>query len=231
MDQLDLSLAQLRQIVASGEIIGQGNCGIVYKLDDSTLFKFKYKKFIDCFEIINNKVMVRQLSMSKMEDEIRLQKEIASMLHLDLGNSEQHIVNAGNRQGKIKYSQLTKGLVCCDDYCIGYLLHYHKDMVPLYDYLQSNLLTVGQYEYVSMQMKRAFQELIANNIYLYDMTTHNILYNPVTSEIKLIDFEDSLYCTGAKVPHKENDMLRSLKLNMLYLSEHNENESNLIDLL
>lgn len=31
-------------------------------------------------------------------------------------------------------------------------------------------------------------------IYLSDFTTHNILYNPNTQQLKIIDFEDSLTC-------------------------------------
>ena len=232
MDRVDITLNELANIIENGEIVGQGNIGIVYKLDDLTLFKFKFKKFIDCFKIKGNKFSLRDFLKNEFLEEVQTRKEVESILIRNkFGMEEEHIINANKLKNNIKYSKLTKGLVYFNNYCIGYTLEYHKNMVPLYDYLQKHLLTSDQRNSIEMQMKRAFQELIDNNIYLSDMTTHNILYNPNSSEIQLIDFEDSLYCTGECLPHKEKDMIRTLKYNLLYLSEHDENEPNLIDLL
>ena len=50
MKTLELTIKQLQSIVADNEVIGQGTYGRVFKLDDNTLFKFKYKEFFDDFE-------------------------------------------------------------------------------------------------------------------------------------------------------------------------------------
>ena len=140
MDRIDVSLDELADIISNGEIVGRGNIGIVYKLDDSTLFKFKFKKFIDCFAIKNNTFNLRDFLKEEFISEVEDQKTIARILSRDkLTLEEGHIINANKRKDNIKFSKLTKGLVYFGDCCIGYTLHYHKNMLPLYDYLQQHL--------------------------------------------------------------------------------------------
>ena len=43
MKEISLRVDELQTICAKNKIIGQGSYGIVYKLDDDTLFKFNYK--------------------------------------------------------------------------------------------------------------------------------------------------------------------------------------------
>ena len=49
MEIINLTSNDVQNIASNSEIIGQGSNGILYNIDNEILFKFNYKKFIDCF--------------------------------------------------------------------------------------------------------------------------------------------------------------------------------------
>ena len=155
---LEMSTDELIDIVANNEIIVQGSYGILYKLDEDTIFKFSYKDFIDAFELKNNRYNTRKIGdISKIID---MRKEI----DLILGNKENpridNIRRMIMRQGEIKLTTLTQGFVRINDYCVGYLLHYHKDMVILFDYYKDKNIDKSKREKILSKIKERLEELL-----------------------------------------------------------------------
>lgn len=214
MKEIHLEVDDLQSICAQNDVCGQGSYGIVYKLDDKTLFKFNYKDFIECFPMKNNKFDTRCLS--DISDTIDNRKKIESIVYKDKERSIiENIRRASKQQRKMKYNTLTKGLVYCNDYCVGYLLHNHKDMVSLYNYVIQNGLTDAEKEIVLKGIQNSVQELMQHNIYHYDLTTRNILLNPQTKEIQIIDFEDQIQVDDSPdkcAIKKMNQQLHSIEL-------------------
>ena len=206
---LEMSTDELIDIVANNEIIGQGSYGILYKLDEDTIFKFSYKDFIDAFELKNNRYNTRKIGdISKIID---MRKEI----DLILGNKENpridNIRRMIMRQGEIKLTTLTQGFVRINDYCVGYLLHYHKDMVNLFDYYKDKNIDKSKREKILSKIKERLEELLENHIYLYDFTVRNILYNPINDNVEIVDFEDSLCYEEERDIKRENTMIEKYK--------------------
>lgn len=184
MEILNLSTKELSNIVNNNETIGCGSYGIIFKLDGNTLFKFKYKDFIEEFEKEGRIINLKKLK--NVSKKIKILK--------DVYNGEdptENIKNIIKLQNKIKLTKLTKGLVLVNDFCVGYLLHYHKNMENLYDYLIKNDLSLDVRKNIYNKIEKAVKELYYNNIFVCDLTTRNILFNPKTNEIQLIDFEDA----------------------------------------
>ena len=189
MKKLELSTKELSLIVAKSKIIGQGSYGIIYELDDDTLFKFFYKNFIHNFEKKNNAFDYRKLNdISKM---LEIYKKIDT--HDILFEKNIKIINLHD---KILLTKLTEGVVLVNGYCVGYLLHYHKDMTNLYDFLKNNKLSTSIKKHIFNNIKKAVDELVDNNIFMDDLTVGNILINPKDNSIEIIDFED--ICTTVR---------------------------------
>lgn len=206
---LKMSTNELIDIVENNEIVGQGSYGILYKLDEDTVFKFNYKDFIDAFELKNNRYNIRKISdISKIID---MRKEIDSIL----GNKENPRIDDIRRmmmkRDKIKLTTLTQGFVLINDYCVGYLLHYHKDMVNLFDYYKDKNIDKSKREKLLFKIKERLEELLENHIYLYDFTVRNILYNPANDNVEIVDFEDSLCYEEERDIKRETRMIEKYK--------------------
>ena len=186
MKKLELTVNELRKIVAHNEVIGQGAYGRVFKLDDNTLFKFKYKEFFNDFEEENR--VKNYFKLKNISETIKMLKSISSEEIPGLFPQMQEIIN---HKDKIKLTKLTQGIVVVNGYCVGYLLHNHKDMENLYNYLNKHNLSIGTKKEILNKIKVAVKELTDNNIFMLDLSTRNILINPKTNDIQLIDFEDA----------------------------------------
>ena len=210
MKEMRIKVDELQSICANNKIVGQGGFGIVYQLDDDMLFKFNYKDFIDCFEIKNNSFDFRRLM--DISDEIESRKQIEKIVYK---GAERQIVQtirkAGQKQGSISLTALTQGLVYCNDYCIGYLLKNHKNMVNLYDYLCERGLESSEMTKVLENIGNSVQELMQCNIYHYDLTTRNILMCPENNDIQIIDFEDQIRVYDEPNSNSIKEMQRQLK--------------------
>lgn len=131
MKILKLSPKDLSRIVAENEVIGSGCYGMIYKLDENTLFKFNYKEFINDFKRENRKIYYSEIG--DISGTISMYKGIGGDSF-----SKDKMTKLIGKQDNIKLTKLTKGMVFVKGYCIGYLLHYHKDMVNLYEYLKDH---------------------------------------------------------------------------------------------
>ncbi len=206
MKTLNLSSVELSNIINNNEYIGNGSCGLVVKLNDDFLLKFNYKDFINEFEINNNKVNLQKLGdiTNRIEDI----KQINKIVYKDTETARIKMIKlAMNKQENLKHTTLTQGLVYVDDFCVGYILKNHKNMTPLYQYQKENNISSAEIEIILNKIKTSMDEMIKNYIYLDDFTTHNILYNPETQQLELIDFEDSLSCYTRRNASSENEML------------------------
>lgn len=209
MESLELTVNEVIDIVANNDMVGHGSYGIVYKLDDDTLFKFKYKEFAQNFNVVDNKYQTRQLNdFSPTIKEKKLDYEL-----MGVENPNFSIEQLINLQDNIKLTKLTKGLVMVDGYCVGYLLHYHKDMVPLYDYIKNNEVSQETKTTLQENIINAVKELCENKIFKLDLTTKNILVNPNTLEVQIIDFEDewTKVNEGYNNKYNLNDVKRRLE--------------------
>ena len=192
MKELHLTQDELLEIIANGNIVGQGTMGILYEMGDGELFKFNYKDFIDEFEVKGNKFNLRHFK-GNLSSCIKDRKMIDNIVYR---GGEKTIVKytrkMADRQPQMKYNQLPRGVVYVDGYPVGFVLKRHYDMVNLYEHIMSTGLTEREAERVSESLTLAIRELADNNIYHFDLTTRNVLYNPSTMDTKIVDFEDSV---------------------------------------
>ena len=206
MKTLNLSSTELSNIINNNEFIGNGSYGLVVKLNDEYLFKFNYKDFIDAFGVDNNRVNLHKLGdITKI---IADRKEVNQIVYGDTEKTQVKMIKlAMTKQKKLQHTTLTQGLVYVDDFCVGYILKNHKNMIPLYQYQKENDISSAEIAVILDKIKTSMTEMIKNSIYLSDFTTHNILYNPETQQIEIIDFEDSLTCYTRRNALSEKTMI------------------------
>jgi len=186
MKSLELTQEELRKIVAKSKAIDRGTFGILYKLDDDTLFKFNYKSFINDFEVVDNKIKIKKLGdISQSLEILKRYENCVNGKYIPRRTFE--IIN---KKDNVKHTELTQGAVFVDDYCVGYLLNYHKDMVNLYKYWKKGNIAKKDRLTVYQSIEEAVNELVENGIYMRDLTMHNIMINPQTNQIQIVDFED-----------------------------------------
>lgn len=223
MKELILTPEQLMNIVANNECVGRGTYGLVIKLDEDTLFKFKYKDLISVLNYENGK-----FSITNVNDLIKiltLHRNVMKVMNGNGTNYEVTLVKGlTERQPNVKKTSLTQGVVLCNGCVVGYLLKYHKNMVNLYKYLTQNNIEEKEKKIILKTIKEKMNELIENGVYLRDFTTHNMMYNSETKDVQIIDFEDSLslrepkYKEGIKSMEKQfNDINRFLSKKSLEL--------------
>lgn len=206
MKTLKLSSKELSNIINNNEHIGNGSYGLVVKLNDEYLFKFNYKVFIDAFCIDNNRFDLNKLG--DIPEIIEDKKRINQIVYGDTETSRVKMIKlAMSKQKNLKHTTLTQGLVYVDDFCVGYILKNHKNMITLYQYQEENDISPAEISVILDKIKISMNEMIKNHIYLSDFTTHNILYNPETQQIEIIDFEDSLTCYTTRNALSEKTML------------------------
>ena len=97
-------------------------------------------------------------------------------------------------------------------------------MVNLYDYLKENDIKNKEKKIILSNIKDAMVELIKNGIYLKDFTMHNVMFDPKTQDVQIIDFEDAASLrepndkNGIKLMESQfNDIKRFLGRNSLEL--------------
>ena len=228
MKTLNLSSTELSNIINNNEFIGNGSYGLVVKLNDEYLFKFEYKDFIDAFGVDNNSI-----NLQKLGDITKIIKDRKQINQIVYGGIETTIVKmiklAMTKQKNLKHTTLTQGLVYVDDFCVGYILKNHKNMISLYQYQKENDISSVEKDVIMDKIKISMEEMIKNYIYLSDFTTHNILYNPENKQLEIIDFEDSLTCYTNRNVFSEKTMLERFdKIRQSFnQNELNENILNL----
>ncbi len=187
--RVDLTSKDIMDIFSSNERVGMGSHGIVFKYDEDTLFKFKYKEFIDCFPIKNGAFDFS--TIGDITQEVKTRKSIQNILTRgEESMAEREIKSLMSKQRWLRKTTMPKGLVYVDDYLVGYILKHHKNMVNLYDYLQEHTLEDARAHQIVAQVGDSVRELIGSAIYHDDFTARNIMYDPQTGATELIDFED-----------------------------------------
>lgn len=216
MQTLKLTSDNIRDIVENNERVGMGTNGILFKYDDDTVFKFNYKDFIDCFPVVDRRVDLS--TIGDITEAVKTRKAIEGIMYRGEDSLRvREVKSLISKQRWLKKNTMPRGLVYVDDYCVGYLLKYHKDMVNLYDYLQSHTLPYERGEQVASQITAAARELMDCAIYHDDFTTRNIMYNPQSGETEIIDFEDCVRSYDEINRGAEGSFMRQLNKTRDYL--------------
>jgi len=213
MEIINLTSNDVQNIASNSEIIGQGSNGILYNIDNEILFKFNYKKFIDCFSLDGNSINIRKLN--DITETVKKWKEVDFILN---GESDslyvKNLKSLIDKQKNIQMTHLPKGLVYIDGFCVGTIIQYHKDYVNLFEHLKNNDLSEECVSLVSKNLILATEELIKNNIYHRDFTLRNVMYNPNTNDVQIIDFEDAVSSLNEQDKGYEQSVRDRLKINI-----------------
>lgn len=224
MKIIRLTVEELINIINNNEYIGMGSYGLVVKFNSDYLFKFNYKEFIECFKTDGNKISLVLENPAKIFKEIEIRKNINKFMN---GKQEplrvQNIKMLMAKQKYVTRTIFTQGLVYINDYCVGYLLKHHKNMINLFDYIKNNSVSIKEQQAILSNIKMAMLELLDNGIYLNDFTMRNMMYNPQTKEVQFIDFEDSLSCYPTKDKFSEELMLEKYERITKSFSKEEEN--------
>ena len=187
--RVDLTSKDIIDIFSSNERVGMGSRGIVFKYDDDTLFKFKYKEFIDCFPVEDG--VIKLDSIGDISEEIKLRKYVQGIMYKgEESRADRDMKALMSKQKWLRKNSLPQAMVYVDGYCVGYILKHHKNMVNLYDYLQGHTLPTERAHQIVTQVGESVRELMGSAIYHDDFTARNIMYNPDTGATEIIDFED-----------------------------------------
>lgn len=220
---LNLSSKELSNIINNNERIGNGSYGLIVKLNDEYLFKFNYKDFIDAFCMDNNRFDLNKLG--DISEIIEDKKRINQIVYGDTETAMIKMIKlAMSKQKNLKHTTLTQGLVYVDDFCVGYILKNHNDMITLYQYQKENDISPAEISVILGKIKISMNEMIKNHIYLKDFTTRNILYNPKTQQIEIIDFEDSLTCCTRRNALSEKTVLEEFDRIVQSFAQNKDNE-------
>lgn len=208
MRNINLTTTDLIRVINNNEYIGKGVYGLVVKIDDDHLFKFNYREYLDCFKKEGGKLSLKLDDPQKINMAIEKKKKIGCLSSRDEDSDViKMLKELSLRQRKITRTTFTQGLVYVNDYCVGYILKYHKYMVNLYDYIKETHIPDEDKQVILTNIKASVQELLENAIYINDLSLKNILYDPKTKEIQLIDFENNLTCCRFKDRTRERQIV------------------------
>lgn len=268
MGNLILTPNQISTIAKNSEIVGCGSYGVLYKLDEDKIIKFKYKDFIKDFanenreinlhllgdisksikriknnqvEILKNNLLQQllennfeyqkilamlsnsifeesQLSYSKLKKLHAIEKqcnqenkEKFETIKSEYPQDVKYVLNAIAKQDKITHTNLPQGLVLVNDLCVGYLLSFNKNMEDLYSYMSSNLPSESFRKRVIENVYISAQELLENGIFHNDLTARNIMVNPKTGDIQIIDTDDIICLSENEMTDEQNKNYISIK--------------------
>ena len=129
--RIDLTSKDIMDIFSNNERVGMGSNGIVFKYDDDSLFKFKYKEFIDCFPVVDGSFDFS--SIADISEEVKSRKSVQNILTRgEEPMADLEIKSLMSKQRWLRKSTMPQGMVYVDGYCVGYILKHHKNMVNLY---------------------------------------------------------------------------------------------------
>lgn len=106
---------------------------------------------------------------------------------------------------------MPQGLVLVNDLCVGYLLSFNKNMEDLYSYMSSNLPSESFRKRVIENVYISAQELLENGIFHNDLTARNIMVNPKTGDIQIIDTDDIICLSENEMTDEQNKNYISIK--------------------
>ena len=225
IQNLELTPEQLSEIIANNEIVSNGNNSIVYRLDDDTLFKFQYSDYVEFFEQEDSKLNLRKLG--DISDKIASQKNIERIVNRGKGSQDIiDITKAIHLQRKIKRTKFPIGFATVNGHRVGYMLPYHKGMTNLKTYLNSRPFNNDEKSIIIENIRLAISELLTRKIYLFKLQLDNILIDPSTLEIQLIDIDDSLIVSDLNIYNFSRNTIRqfsTIRDHIIFLENENPN--------
>lgn len=133
-------------------------------------------------------------------------KELFEALEYSHPERVNYVINAINKQDKVKHTNLPLGLVLVDGVCVGYVLKNNKNMVNLYTYMEENELPSNLKETILENINIATNELIENGIFHNDLTLRNVMADLKTGEIQIIDTDDITCLTENEMKNNKDWM-------------------------
>lgn len=201
MIEVSLSFEDLVEIIVNFEIVGQGTQGVLYDLGNGDCFKFNYREFNNFFEGKKGAKDLRCLSSDKnLGEYIRdLSENVKIKNYLGHKSLVKFVRKMADRQANMKYNQLPKGVVYVEGYPVGVILKRINNMVNLQDYIKYNGLSETEIKTIMWGLTEAVGELRKNFIYHFDITPKNVLYEPQSMSVQIVDFADVIVCDEVDV--------------------------------
>ena len=223
MIEINLSSEELIEIIVNFEIVGQGTQGVLYDLGNGDCFKFNYREFADCFENKNGEKDLRSLNPNKnLGDAIQnLSEKVKINSYLGHKSMIRFVGKMAERQAGMKYNQLSKGVVYVEGYPVGVILKRINNMVNLQDYIKDNGLSEIEIETIMCGLTESVRELSKNFIYHFDITPRNVLYEPQSMGVQIVDFADVIVCDEVDIGYSTIMNMQLYEIEK-YLQKHKQ---------
>lgn len=217
MKNIELNKNDIQYII-NGKQIGDGSYGVVYEYDEDSVVKlyFGIPYHMDSLDniVLSKKNMERSL---KQKNAVVLEKKIEML---------------NNTSSK----ELITGVLIYKNYPIGIKMKYYKNYITLDELIRRYSIDNAAIKKIIRSIGDSIKSLKNQGIYTTDLNARNILINPETLEIKLIDLDDDLtiYANSVSnsnyrdVKHEVSSRFNEI-INFMYLSNKigNENRLNL----
>ena len=162
--------------------LGKGAFGAVRPLDNITLIKTYLSETRD-------RSLDDMISLFKEKKEAQEARLIKTP---DLMTREKRVIRS--RKALYKTSKsfgLIRGIAYYDGYAFGTILRWYKNYLTL-NRMNVHNLSKEQIDKLLFNLDELMQDFYNNYIYPMDIKEGNILFNPNTLDVKMIDLEDGL---------------------------------------
>lgn len=182
MNRVEIDKEKLFNSLTNDNIVGQGSNGIISEYDENTLIKVYYKKLLETYETKNINILDKEVN----------RKIQVSQIMSSINKSQQEIEALEEQKLEVlEKLGLLNGVVFYKGMKVGVLLQNYKDYKKLT--LVFEQLSKEDQMTILNKIKTQILELISNKVYPLDVKEDNILVNPNTLDVALIDLDDN--CT------------------------------------
>lgn len=184
---VNLNVPYFIRLLENNKPLGVGSFGHVYNID-GVAFKI-YNKFISVYNDPSKFQGALNLFSQSNEIDLLRQYNKDNMSRLDSLIQKSQLV---------KGSVLPNGKILISDTLIGVTMTLLDEYITLDKYIKD--YEDSSIPYIMKKIKQNVNEITSYGIYPYDLKACNIMINPITKDIKLIDLDDQ--CT--KVFERKN---------------------------
>lgn len=190
----EISMNELYDLLLDTPCIGFGANGKVFDIGNDEIFKFNYAKF----NLVGGKELRKQLNLFRSEIGKHL-KELQDIKNTILYKIVQ-------LYGKIKRAALPKTILFCEGARVGTIADRVEgtDLRTAIDSLKKNDIETRRI--IEKNVYEAYQELLAHNVFAFDIKTNNLVVNPENGDAIVIDCDDD--CTYIGGGNKVADELQ-----------------------
>ncbi len=179
MIKVEITKEELENYLFNLETIDRGTYGVIKKLNDDTCIKIYYKDIINTYANKNINLLDNEISLNLSVEKQVLKSSKNSREIYDNDRQKLAILTKLGYINKVLYYR---------GYKIGIEMNYYKNYLKLSKSL--NLLKKDDVKDIIQKISDKLNELYSYNIYPNDLSIDNILINPETHDIILIDLDD-----------------------------------------